>query len=192
MIYDVEGFIFICLFFVVAGIIVTCLLINENTRKKTLKILGGIAIILVLFVTVGIVGFHFFKEGFFVIYFFSILDLILLYCAIFSIKETIKHIRLHKNGCCTAGIIIRKGYGRGAGGYEVQYDVDGKSYNYLGEGLSTVKKIGDKLEVLYSKENPEYACLKKTDLIASVALTVACLILLTGSVVCGYIVISEL
>ena len=53
----------------------------------------------------------------------------------------------------------------------------------IGERLKDKWKVGDRVTVIYSQQEPKNSCLEKEDLIAAIALTGFSLLLLIGAIV---------
>lgn len=183
---------------IIIGLIIIRLLIQKSTRKTTIKIiliiLLGIAIIALTLTVIGIAEFYLFgADMFLVIYPFTVLELPLLFSMIMAFKDLSKTILLHKYGCRTMGTVIEITRGKGTH-YKIQYNVNNKEYICIGNKLSQADKwkCGSDVTVLYLDNAPQKSCLAKADLISSIIMTVTIVLLMIGTIVAEYVVMTAL
>lgn len=163
-------------------IAIVIFLINKRTRKVTLKILLGIAIMLFVLFIIFLLGMCFFKDNIVIFFVFSFFTSIIAFMFGYSMKFLVNTIYLQRFGCRTIGEIIYVGVGRGSH-YKIKYHVNNEEYLCIGERLNNKWKVGDSVTVIYSQQKPNKSCLEKDDLKASIALTIFSLILLIGALV---------
>lgn len=163
-------------------IAIVIFLINKRTRKVTLKILLGIAIMLFVMFIIFLLGMCFFKDNIVIFFVFSFFTSIIAFMFGYSMKFLVQAIYLQKFGSRTKGEIIYVSYGRGTG-YKVKYHVNNEEYLCTGEQLNTKWKVGDSVTIIYSQRKPNKSCLEKNDLKASIMMTAGSLFLLIGAIV---------
>ena len=144
-------------------IAIVIFLINKRTRKVTLKILLGIAIMLFVMFIIFLLGMCFFKDNIVIFFVFSFFTSIIAFMFGYSMKFLVNTISLQRFGCRTIGEIIYVGVGRGSH-YKIKYHVNNEEYLCIGESLNNKWKVGDSVTVIYSQQKPNKSCLEKDDL----------------------------
>ena len=178
--------------FVILGIVIFLLLLNQKTRRMTLKILLGIVLTLGAAAGIGAAEFFIFGgELFAVIFPFTLLDLLLIISTVMAFRYLSTILHLTKHGERTTGTVIELIAGKG-NGYKVRYQVDGQEYICIGNRLTDKGKCGEEMTVCYLKENPQKSCLEGEDLKSSVILAVAMSVLLVGMAVTEFVVFSKI
>lgn len=164
-------------------IAIVIFLINKRTRKVTLKILSGIAIMIFVMFIIFLLGMRLFRDNVEIFTVFSFFTSLTGVMFGISLKELIRIIRI-KRTCCTAvGEIFDIGYGRGSC-YKIRYCVKNQEYVFTAPTLSQGEKlkVGDSVTVIYSSQNPHEAYMKKNDSVATIALMIVSAFLLIGAI----------
>ncbi len=165
------------------GLAVISLLIKKSTRKKTINILLGIVLIVLVLVVIGFIEFYLFNEEMFsIIYPFTLFEVLLLFLLMMAFKDLSRLIRLNKFGCRVIGTIIDISGGKGSH-YKIRYRVDDQEYVCIGNRLTDKWNCGSNVTVIYSKDDPQESCLEKEDLRSSIILTVVTVLLMIGTIV---------
>lgn len=165
-------------------IAVVIFLINKRTRKVTLKILLGIAIMIFDMFIIFLLGMLFFRDNLMIFFTCSFFTSIIVFMFGVSLKELIRIIRIKRTCCTVAGEIFDIGYGRGSC-YKIRYCVKNQEYVFTAPTLSQGEKwkVGDSVTVIYSSKNPHEAYMKKNDSVAAIALMICSAFLLIGAIV---------
>lgn len=151
-------------------------------KNILLKILAGFGLTVFTALAVGAAEFCLLDGNTFAIaYPFTLLEIILLLLLIYSAKALFEVAMLQRRGLRTEGTVTYIAAGRGSH-YKIRYFVGGREYFCIASRLSQGEKyrLGDKATLLYSENAPEKACLEKDELIASIAMTAASVLLLAG------------
>ena len=186
------------IWFIVIGAVIIRLLIKKSTREITVRIIRmillGIVVIAFALAFIGVTVIYLFgAEKFCVIYPFTVMELPLLFFMIMSFKDLSETVSLHKNGCRTTGTVIDIAAGKGSH-YKIRYYVNNKEYICIGNKLSQANKweCGSDVTVLYSSNSPQRSCLAKEDLVSSVIITAAMVLLLIGAIAAECVVMTAL